>query len=311
MTTSPARILDLIEAFRRSKAMFTALELGLFERQPSTEPERRLADACVALGLLEREGDHYHNSPEAELYLRPGSPETLSGYIDYSNRVLFRLWADLGGAVREGSHRWNSTGTLFSNFYDTPESMRAFLMGMHGFGRIASPAVVNAFDLSRFHRMVDLGGATGHLAAAAEQRYPALRTAVLDLPAVVEFGRTITPDVEFMAGDFFSDPLPEADLYALGRILHDWSDEKIARLLARIAAALPAGGGLLIAEALIDDDRRGPVHAHMQSLNMLVVTEGRERTLGEYRELLLAAGFSSVEGRRTGKPVDAVLALKS
>ena len=29
-----------------------------------------------------------------------------------------------------------------------------------------------------------------------------------------------------IAGDFFVDPLPPADLYSLGRILHDWSDEK-------------------------------------------------------------------------------------
>jgi acetylserotonin N-methyltransferase len=310
MTTSPARILDLIEAFRRSKAMFTALELGLFERQPQTDPERRLADACVALGLLEPDGGGYRNTAEAELYLRRESAETLTGYIDYSNRVLYRLWADLAGAVREGSHRWNSTGTLFANFYDTPESMRTFRMGMHGFGRIASPAVVAAFDLSRFRRMVDLGGATGHLADAAQRRYPELRAAVLDLGPVAEFGREITPGIEFIAGDFFDGPLPEADLYALGRILHDWSEPKIRMLLSKIAAALPSGGGLLIAEALLDDDRRGPVHAHMQSLNMLVVTEGRERTFGEYRKLLLEAGFAGVEAARTGKPVDAILALK-
>jgi acetylserotonin N-methyltransferase len=48
----------------------------------------------------------------------------------------------------------------------------------------------------------------------------------------------------------------------------------------------------------------------MQSLNMLVCTEGEERTLTEYAALLLEAGFGSVEGRRTGAPLDAVLATK-
>jgi len=43
---------------------------------------------------------------------------------------------------------------------------------------------------------------------------------------------------------------------------------------------------------------------------MLVCTEGRERTLPEYRALLEAAGFRAVEGRRTGTPLDAILALK-
>jgi acetylserotonin N-methyltransferase len=99
-------------------------------------------------------------------------------------------------------------------------------------------------------------------------------------------------------------------LYAIGRILHDWSEDKIRLLLARIYAALPENGALLIAERLIDEDRRGPVGAHMQSLNMLVCTEGRERTLGEYEGLLRDAGFARVRGSVTGAPLDAVLAEK-
>jgi len=48
----------------------------------------------------------------------------------------------------------------------------------------------------------------------------------------------------------------------------------------------------------------------MQSLNMLLCTEGKERTLGEYDGLLRQAGFSEVAGRRTPSPLDAVLAVK-
>jgi acetylserotonin N-methyltransferase len=110
-----------------------------------------------------------------------------------------------------------------------------------------------------------------------------------------------------IAGDFFTDPLPEADLYSVGRILHDWSDEKIHRLLARIYAALPEGGGLLIAEKLLAPDN---IPAHMQSLNMLIGTEGRERSAAEYEALLRSAGFSKVESRVTGAYLDALLAIK-
>ena len=63
--------------------------------------------------------------------------------------------------------------------------------------------------------------------------------------------------------------------------------------------------GLLVAEKLLEN-----IPAHMQSLNMLIVTEGRERTADEYSELLRSAGFASVESRRTGTPLDATLALK-
>jgi acetylserotonin N-methyltransferase len=303
--SDPAPILDLIEAFRRSKTMFAALELGIFDDQrPEGAAVDRLMEACVALGLLEKYGDQFVNTAIADEYLRSSSPHTLSGYIRYSNQALYPMWGELESAVIEGTHRWGKAGALFDHFYKTESARRDFLMGMHGFGMLSSPKVVAAFDLSRFKRLVDLGGATGHLAQAAKERYPELDVAVFDLPQVAGLFDGV------IAGDFFNDPLPPADLYALGRILHDWNEEKIRTLLAKIYAALPGGGALLIAERLLNEDHTGPVAAHMQSLNMLVCTEGRERSLSEYAALLREAGFASVNGHVTGAPLDAVLAEK-
>ena len=206
MTTSNT-VLDLIEAFRRSKTMFAAVELGIFDGQRPTDCKElgRLLEACVALGLLEKRGESYVNTPEAEKFLRSDSPDTLSGYIRYSNEALYPMWGHLEDAVREGSHRWKQTfgwdGPIFSHFFRTADAMREFQKGMHGFGRLSSPAVVAAFDLSRFHRLVDLGGGTGHLAEAARGHYPNLQTAVFDLPGVADmFPGTI-------AGDFFHGPI--------------------------------------------------------------------------------------------------------
>ncbi len=327
----PAVVLDLIEAFRRSKTMFAAVALGIFDRLGEGAKEaalirrenedfdtlERLLDACVSLGLLSRDGEKYANTAAAQAYLRRESPATMTGYIRYSNDVLYEMWSHLEDAVREGTHRWKQSfgldGPLFSHFYRTDESKREFLLGMHGFGVLSSPSVVTAFDLSRFRRLVDLGGATGHLPLAAVARYPELQAAVFDLPPVIEYTREFTAGtrVELIAGDFFTDPLPPADLYSLGRILHDWSEDKIKTLLAKICAALPSGGGLLIAEKLLADDLSGPVHVHMQSLNMLICTEGRERSFAQYAELLEEAGFATTEGRVTGSVVDAVLAVKN
>ncbi|MGE5325691.1 MAG: methyltransferase, partial [Deltaproteobacteria bacterium] len=255
-----------------------------------------------------------------EIYLRRSSPQTLTGYILYSNHALYPMWGNLEDAIREGTNRWQQTfghdGNLFDHFFRTEESRRDFIAGMHGFGMISSPKVVAAFDLKRFNRLVDLGGATGHLAVAACMRYEALRGVILDLPSVIEIAKEyvakspVEARVEFVAGDFFRDPFPAADLYAVGRILHDWSDEKVRRLLDKIFQALPAGGGLLIAERILDEDKTGPLPALMQSLNMLICTEGKERTLSEFTALLREAGFSEVEGRRTGAPLDAILATR-
>jgi acetylserotonin N-methyltransferase len=333
--TDPSPVLDLIDAFRRSKVMFVALSMEVFDRlygnsrnvaaltaELNANPDalERLLDGCVGLGLLQKNGCEYTNAPIADLYLRRESPDTLSGYIRYSDTALYPMWGNLEQAVREGHHQWKRTfggdGPLFSHFFKTEESKRDFLAGMNGFGMLSSPSVVAAFDLSRFRRLVDLGGATGHLPIAACERYPELRAAVFDLPVVIPVAQEYIAKspaasrIDAIPGDFFTDPLPEADLYALGRILHDWSEDKIHVLLRKIFDALPAGGALLIVEKLLFDDKSGPTHVHMQSLNMLVCTEGKERTLNEYATLLREAGFSEVSGHHTGKPVDAVLGVK-
>ena len=80
----PAIVLDLIEAFRRSKTMFAAVTLGVFDalsRGPRTAIQlaeelnadrnalQRLLDACVGLKLLEHCADGYRNTPPASTYL--------------------------------------------------------------------------------------------------------------------------------------------------------------------------------------------------------------------------------------------------
>jgi acetylserotonin O-methyltransferase len=230
------------------------------------------------------------------------------------------MWGNLEDAIREGTHRWQQTygwdGPIFSSFFKTDEAMREFLMGMHGFGMMTSPQVVSAIDLSRFKKLVDLGGATGHLPMAACRRYPHLRATVFDLPNAIPLAKEIagTCDVasriDFVAGDFFADPLPPADLYFLGRILHDWSESKIDLLLKKIFQTLPSGGGLMIGEKMLKEEKDGPRWAQLQDINMLIVTEGRERSLSEYEGLLTKAGFVDVVGYRTHAPLDVVLAIK-
>jgi acetylserotonin O-methyltransferase len=330
-----APIVQLIEDFRRSKVMFVAVSLGVFdalEKRPAdavtlsaelgtlSEPLERLLDACVSLGLLRRRVSAYENEPVASAYLRRSSEHSLCGYILYSNDVLFRLWTHLDDAIREGGPRWKQAfgaeGSIFDHFFRTDEARQTFLKGMHGLGKLSSPRVVDAVPLGGFHRMVDLGGASGHLAIAACERNPQLRAVVFDLPSVIETAReniaksSAAVRIEVAAGDFFRDELPPGDIFALGRILHDWSEPKIHNLLARIHQTLPPGGGILLAEKLIREDRSGPTSAHLQSLNMLVCTEGKERTLAEYRRLLESNGFVEVQGYITGGPLDAVLARK-
>lgn len=332
----PSPVLDLLSAYRNSQVLFTAAELGIFDLladepksagQIATELKlnadalERLLGAAVMLGLLTQEADsRFANAPAATAYLTTASPRRLLGYVNYSGRVLWKMWHHLADAIREGTHRWPQTfgwdGPIFDHFFKTDDAKREFLLGMHGYGLISSPQVVNAIDLSGHKIFCDLGGATGHLALAACERWPNLHGIVFDLPAAVPLakemlaGSRVRDRVKVIAGDFFQDALPPADVYALGRILHDWTEEKILRLLFKIHDALPQGGRILIAEKVLHDDKAGPPWAVQQSLNMLICTEGKERTLAEYEKLLSTMDFTDVTLTRTASPLDVVSAVK-
>jgi acetylserotonin N-methyltransferase len=331
----PTPVLELLQAFRKSKTMFAAVELGIFDAlstqgrtieqlasqlELNSDALERLLDALIGLGLLRRVGSEYSNTPAATTYLTSDSPRRMTGYIRYSNDVSWLLWQHLESAIRTGDNLWQQAfgwdGPIFANFFKTDAAKREFLMGMHGFGLISSPHVVEAFDLSEFRHLVDLGGATGHLVIAACRRYPHLRGTVFDLPDAVPLAREMIAQYELsdritvVAGDFFSDALPAADLYCVGRILHDWSESKINVLLQKAFSHLPSGGAILVGEKMLAADKRGPDWAQMQNLNMLTCTEGKERTLAEYEQLLTRAGFVNVVGCCTQSPLDAILARK-
>ena len=203
-----APILDLLQAFRRSKVMFAAVSLGIFDvlitealssadlatkLAVDADALERLLDSCVGLGLLRRTERTYECTVAAATYLCHQSPQRVTGYIEYSNNVMWKLWAHLEDAVREGSHRWPQVygwdGPIFQNFFRTEEAKREFLWGMHGFGIVSSPHVVTAFDLRRFTRLVDLGGATGHLLVSACERYSTLNGVLFDLEDAIPLAR--------------------------------------------------------------------------------------------------------------------------
>jgi acetylserotonin O-methyltransferase len=314
-------VIKLIRGFQRSQILFAAVRLGIFDgARPQAAELERLLEACVSLGMLQKHGKGYVNTPLADEYLRSASPRSLAGYIRFAEASLYPTWGELEQAVIEGTARANplSIRGILNRAYrrlagsrTRPDLNRDFNAGMHGLGTISSPAVAGAFDLSRFQSLVDLGGSTGHLALAIGERYPGMKLAVFDRPHVISVAKEyIRGRADLYSGDLFADPLPPADLYALGKVLHNCDERDCRLLVRRVYDALPRPGGCLVAEILLDEDRCGPAHAHISALSMLVMSHGRERTFSEYRDLLLDAGFAEVHFKKTGALLDAMLAIK-
>ncbi|XP_026502455.1 acetylserotonin O-methyltransferase-like, partial [Terrapene carolina triunguis] len=185
------------------------------------------------------------------------------------------------------------------------EEMIKFMYFLNDFWSMFGRDVIAAFDLSPFTVIYDLGGCAGGLAQECISLYPNSTVTIYDLPKVVQVAKErFVPSEErritFHEGDFFKDPIPEADLYILARILHDWADDKCMQLLTKIHKACKPGAGVLLVETLLNEDKTGPVEAQLFNLMMLVQTEGKERTPAEYSKLLTAAGFREIQVKKTG-----------
>nr|XP_046219379.1 acetylserotonin O-methyltransferase isoform X2 [Oncorhynchus gorbuscha] len=337
----PRKILDYMEGFLVSKTLFTACELGVFDLlassqhplsleevalgiRASQDGTERLLAACTGLDLLNThtlEGQvTYSNTEQSSVYLTQSSPVSLTQSIHYSSKTIYLCWHYLTDAVREGSNQYEKafgvkSEHLFEALYRSEEEMVKFMQLMNSIWNICGRDVVTAFNLSPFTTIYDLGGCSGALAKQCVLAYPECTVTIFDLPKVVKTSREhfVTDDnqrVSFHEGDFFKDALPDADLYILARILHDWTDARSIELLTKVYRACRPGGGVLVVEALLCEDGSGPLTAQLYSLNMLVQTEGKERTAAEYTALLTAAGFQNVQVERTGKIYDAVLGRK-
>ncbi|XP_060039405.1 acetylserotonin O-methyltransferase [Erinaceus europaeus] len=318
---------QLAHGFMASQVLFAACELGVFDllaeagpldaigvaARLDTSPQatETLLDTCVSLRLLTRDATvspaAYGSTRLSRTFLARGSPLSQTHLLSYTATTVYRTWAHLASAVREGRNQHlrafgASSRDLFSAIYRSEEERLLFLRALQQTWGVHGPPTLTAFDLSPFARICDLGGGLGGLARQCAALYPNSRVTVLDLPEVVAVARTHCPlpqdaRVNFLEGDFLRDPLPVADLFILARILHDWTDDRCRHLLARVRAACTPGGGVLVVESLLDADGRGPLATQLLSVNMLLQTEGRERSAGEYHALLAAAGFSHLQVR--------------
>ena len=94
-------------------------------------------------------------------------------------------------------------------------------------------------------------------------------------------------------GQSFFDPLPAgADLYMLKSVLSDWPDREATAILRRCAEAARPAGRVVILSGVEPDEHASP------ALLMMVLVGGRDRTLGEFREL---AGEAGLEVRAAGR----------
>ncbi len=299
-TLAAAHELDLFSRLAGGAGITTAglaETLGLHPR-----PAEMLLTGCAALGLLEKTDGRYRNTPLSDAYLVRGKPYYFGGFVQMADRRLYAGWGKLAEALRTNRPTTWDPAVQSSMFDDEdPTTVALFWGAMHSLSTMTARKLGEAVDLGHFRRLLDVGGGSGAYDIELCRHYGELRATVFDLPhvAAIAAGKIaeagMADRIETVGGNFFERLPADHDVHLLSMILHDWDEAKDRAMLRRSFEALPSGGAVVISELLVNNEKTGPAPAALMSLNMLIETEGRNYTPGEYSAWLEEAGFRHVE----------------
>jgi hypothetical protein len=331
---TPANIFKLGFGFWESKTLLSAVELGLFTelaKGPAGlgDLSRRLGlhdrsardflDALVAMKMLDRRNGRYSNTPETDHFLDRAKPSYVGGLLEMANARLYESWGSLTEALKTGQNQNEAkeSGDVFAALYADPDRLRGFLAAMSGVSLGAAQAIAAKFPWKDYETFVDIGTAQGMVPVTIARAHNHLSGAGYDLPEVKpvfeEFiaQQGVSDRVKFLSGNFFTDPLPSADVLIMGHILHDWELAQKCMLLDKAHAALPKGGALIVYESIIDDERRQNAFGLLMSLNMLIETPGGfDFTRADCQAWMREAGFSQTRVEPLVGPDSMVVAIK-
>ncbi len=219
-------------------------------------------DTCVVLGLVEKRGDLFANTPVAVEHLVKGK----EGYVgDHAlhHTNTWASWGRLDEIIRDG----DTMLPFETGFVDAPTYWTNYMLGQHnramtGQGRL----LVDNVDLTGKRRMIDLGGGAASYSIALCEAYAELESVVVDQKEPVALARGIVEDhdlrgrISFLEGDFFELELGGPyDVVLISGVILIKSDDDCRRLL-KLAHDIMAPGGIVIVQdymRLEDDEARG------------------------------------------------------
>ncbi|HEV2288828.1 MAG TPA: methyltransferase [Candidatus Acidoferrales bacterium] len=332
---NPDHIMQVGLGFWASKALLSAVELGLFTdlaqehlnldsltKKLALHPRaaRDFLDALVALGFLERKNGVYSNTPSADFFLDRRKPSYVGGILEMASLRLYPFWSGLTTALRTGEQQNEAKGggaSLFVALYADPERLKGFLKAMTGISSGANRAIARKFPWQNYKTAADIGTAQGDLIVQVALANPHISGVGFDLPEVKPVfeeyvaAQGLKQRVAFQAGSFFEHALPKADVLMMGHILHDWNLQEKRTLIRKACDVLPSGGALIVYDCIIDDDRCKNAFGLLMSLNMLVETPGGfDYTGADCCAWMKEAGFRETRVEHLVGPDSMVVGIK-
>lgn len=310
-----ARILQLATASWMSAAVSAAATLGVADeladgprsaaelaKAVDVDPPTlyRLLRACADFDLFRELDGQVFELTEVGEALRTDSPTSMRGFAQWVGTPAERYpWANLANSVRTGQPAFELTHgkDVWDYLAAEPATAEIFNDAMTSASNQMIAPVVGAYDFSGFGTLVDVGGGHGALLAEVLKATPGLRGVLYDQPDVVAgadgpLGQAgLEGRYEVVSGSFFDGVPAGADAYLLSNVIHDWNDERSAKILSNVREAMAEHAKVLLVEVVMPSDPEPSPTVKLMDLNMLVLCGGKQRTSAEFAELFAAAGL--------------------
>lgn len=258
---------------------------------------RILLDALVQAELLERRGDAYANTSEAQTFLVRGAPGYVGDWWRLDNdlwRAVLETAATLRSGEPQGWHDFNAM---------SDSAMADFFAGLHGAARASGMNLAKTYDFSRFRHLADIGGGSGGMALGACEISKELQATVIDLPRVTQVARGFIEDaglgarIGVLPVDLVAGPPPSRsfDVAVMRSFIQVLSRDDARQALRNVGSIILPGGEIYIVGYILNDERSAPpvvVGYNLVFLN--VYRDGEAYCAGEYRAWLEEAGFVDV-----------------
>jgi predicted O-methyltransferase YrrM len=315
MLTAALCHLDLFSRLAEQPADLSSLCRALDVRE---RPADVMLTLLTAMGLLHNQGGIFSLTTMAREHLVKSSPWFIGPYFaSVKERPVCR---DILAVLRTNQpSNWASLSDQkqWASAMEDEAFADTFTAAMDCRGAFLGPALAAQLDCSRHRRLLDIAGGSGVYACAIVARHPHLQAAVLERPPVDNLARRsltargFAGRVEVLVGDMFAGALPAGfDLHLFSNVLHDWDEGRVRQLLAKSAAALPAGGMIVIHDAHLNADKTGPLPVAAYSALLMTITEGKCYSEAEMGGYLAEAGFGEAVSAPTAADRSIITARK-
>ena len=261
----------------------------------------RAMRVCASLGIFTEDAAGRFGPTEMSDVLTVDSPVSVKKFVEILGASWFwRTWTGFGDAVRTGQPQTeNQIGLDFWAYLKAnPKAMEDFGEAMKSNSLSSLRGVLEHCDFSGARRVADIGGGFGHLAAALLQKYPILRSVVLDVPDLIPIARknlhlddAVASRLEYVGGDMF-ESVPPADVYIMKHIIHDWDDARCIQILENCHRSMTGEGRVICVDSILPPlGDTGCLSAKLLDVNMMVLIPGKERTHKQWEAIYEAAGL--------------------